>query len=366
MRTKVATRRLPLILVFVAALLVVLALSAGIAQAAPDGGAVYTETNGTTNQVLVYDREANGMLSPVGAYNTGGTGASLAHPPQGAVALSQDGRWLFAANAGSNDITVFAVEPWGLVRVDKEPSGGTTPVSLTVHDHLLYVLNAGGSGNIAGFYIGPFGKLYAVPGSIKPLSGLTTYPQEISFNLEGNLLVVTELDTKLIDTYKVNFWGMANAPVFHTASGPTPYGFAFTERGTLLVSEAGGALSSYDVSPREFDLISGSISNGPVGSPCWVAITENGKYAYTGNGGGGTISSYQVSSKGKLTLLSGTATVTGGAILDLAFSNNSHFLYALDRGNGAIDIFRANPDGSLTAIGTTGGVPGSATGLAAR
>ena len=365
MHAETVTRRLRLGLVFVAALLAVLALSAGIAQAAPGGGAVYTETNGTPNQVLVYDRAPDGTLSPGVAFNTGGTGAGLVHPPQSAIALSQDGRWLFAVNAGSNDVTVFAVKPWGLVQVDKEPSGGSMPVSLTVHNHLLYVLNAGGTANIAGFHIGPFGKLHAVPGSIKPLSGLTTFPEQISFNPAGDVLAVTEKGTNLIDTYKVNFWGAAASPVTHASSGPAPYGFAFDNRGMLLVSEASGALSSYEANAHQFDVISGSVSNGPLGSPCWVAITGNGKYAYTGNGGDGSISSYRVSPKGKLSLLSGTAG-QGGAILDLAFSNNSHFLYALDKGTAAIDIFRANPDGSLTAAGSIGGVPGSATGLVAR
>jgi 6-phosphogluconolactonase len=363
MNTAGVMRKWRSILVLAATVALVLVLFGGVAQAAPGGGAIYTETNATPNQVLMFDRAPDGTLSAAVAFDTGGMGAPFVHPPQGAVALSENGRWLFAVNAGSNDVTVFAVRPWGLTMVDREPCSGTTPVSLTVHGSLLYVLEAG-SGNIEGFRIGLFGRLHPIAGSVQPLSGLATYPEQIGFNPRGNLLVVTELDSNKIDTYAVNLWGVAAPPVVHDSSGPAPYGFAFDKKGTLLVSEASQALSSYEANAHQFDSISGSVSNGGHGSPCWVAITGNGKYAYTGNGGDGTISSYRVSPTGKLSLLSGTAG-QGGAILDLAFSNNSRFLYALDAGNSAIDIFGVAANGSLNAIGSVS-VPAGADGLAAR
>ena len=361
-------RSVRLSLLLVAALLVLFALGTGIAQAAPSGGAVYTLTNATTNQVMVFNRASNGTLTAAGAFNTGGMGGALGGP-QGAIALSQDNHWLFAVNAGSNDVTVFAVKPWGLVWVDKEPSGGTTPVSLTVHGDLLYVLNAGGAGNIAGFSISHAGKLHALPGSMQPLSGAATNPAQIGFNPQGNVLVVTERATNLIDVYKVNFWGRASAPMTYASNGLVPYGFAFSPNGTLVVSEAAvNALSSYRVKPWEFDLVSGSVSNGNTGNaPCWVAITENGKYAYTSDAHSGIISSYRLSWNGSLTLVAATAAgPVGIPLLDLAFSNDSHYLYALDIGNGAIDAFRVGWNGSLTAVAGAGGVPSTASGLAAR
>lgn len=51
------------------------------------------------------------------------------------------------------------------------PVTGSRPISLDVHGDLLYVLNAGGDGNISGFAIGPQGTLTALPGSSRPLSG---------------------------------------------------------------------------------------------------------------------------------------------------------------------------------------------------
>src|SRR5881409_1809742 len=114
--------------------------------------AVYTLTNQVAgNSVAVFARAADGTLSAAGSVATGGTGTGAGLGSQGALALSDDGRWLFAVNAGSNDVSILRVTPAGLVLTSRVPSGGTLPISLTVHGNLLYVLNGGGSGNIAGF-----------------------------------------------------------------------------------------------------------------------------------------------------------------------------------------------------------------------
>ncbi|MGZ9221016.1 MAG: beta-propeller fold lactonase family protein, partial [Anaerolineales bacterium] len=132
------------------------------AAAAPEdsSGAVYTITNAASgNEVLVYDRSANGSLSFQGSYSTGGLGSGAGLGSQEAVALSKNNRWLFAVNAGSNQVSVFAVKARQLKLINIVDSGGLQPVSLTTHDGLLYVLNAGGSGNISGFRIREKGSL---------------------------------------------------------------------------------------------------------------------------------------------------------------------------------------------------------------
>src|SRR5438132_218855 len=104
-----------------------LAIPASAASAAP--GAVYTSTNAPTgNAVLVFDRAASGSLAPAGSFATGGTGTGGGLGNQGAVALSDDHRLLFAVNAGSNQVTSFEVTPHGLRRADLVASGGVEPV----------------------------------------------------------------------------------------------------------------------------------------------------------------------------------------------------------------------------------------------
>jgi 6-phosphogluconolactonase len=49
-------------------------------------------------------------------------------------------------------------------------SGGDFPVSLRVHQPLLYVINSGGDGNITGFTFGHTGHLTPLTGSIRWLN----------------------------------------------------------------------------------------------------------------------------------------------------------------------------------------------------
>ena len=334
-------------------------------------GAVYTSTNAVSgNQVLVYDRASDGSLNFQGAYATGGTGTGAGLGSQSALTLSHNNHLLFVVNAGSNQISSFAVMESGLELLDVVSSGGTRPVSLTSYKDWLYVLNAGGSGNISGFAVDKDGTLSPLAGSTQPVSngGLGAAPAlaQIAFSSDGSTLVVTEKSTNLIDTYAVDN-GLASAPVSNPSAGLTPFGFAFDRHGHAIVSEAvSGAVSSYQVDKTGFSVISPSVLNSQAAA-CWIAISNNGKYAYTTNAASGSISSYSLAEDGSLTLLNPTAGITGpgSSPVDMAFSNNGQTLYALANGAHTISIFQMNADGSLTAQGTVS-VPVGAIGLIAR
>jgi hypothetical protein len=152
-------------------LLISLLWGGGAAAAAPrTAGAVFTLTNAATgNAVVAFDRADDGSLTPAGSYATGGLGSGSSLGSQGALVLSDDRRWLFAVNAGSNDISVFAVGRRGLQLSDRVPAGGELPISLTAHDDLLYVLNVGGVANISGFHFDD-GRLRQIAGATRSLS----------------------------------------------------------------------------------------------------------------------------------------------------------------------------------------------------
>jgi 6-phosphogluconolactonase (cycloisomerase 2 family) len=353
-------------------------VSGPVAADGNDGGpgAVYTITNAASgNEVTVYKRAANGSLSFEATYATDGLGSGAGLGSQGAVALSQNGRWLFAVNAGSNEVSVFAVRERGLALVDVVDSGGEMPISLTTHDGLLYVLNAGGSGNITGFRVRENGMLEPLDSSTQPLSnggsGDSPGPAQISFDPEGEFLVVTEKMTNLIDVYRVRR-RIADPPVTSLSAGETPFGFAFDRRGRLIVSEAFGgapeasAMSSYRLDDKALKVISPSVGTTQTAA-CWVVVSKNGKYAYTTNTGSGSISSYRIERNGALTLLDPQAGLIGfdSSPIDMAISSNGRYLYALGSGSHTISIFRLNEDGSLEPRGEVS-VPEGAVGLAAR
>src|SRR5438034_1284028 len=78
-------------------------------------GAVYTLTNDAAgNRVVAFDQASDGTLTLEGSYATGGLGSGNGLGSQGAVVLSQGNKWLFAVNAGSNEISVFSVDPSGV------------------------------------------------------------------------------------------------------------------------------------------------------------------------------------------------------------------------------------------------------------
>ncbi|MBI1808167.1 MAG: beta-propeller fold lactonase family protein [Ignavibacteria bacterium] len=354
------------------------AKAAGIAKAGADTpGAVYILSNAASgNNVLVFNRGADGILTPAGEFATGGLGTGKGLGSQGAVVLSENNRLLFAVNAGSDEVAVFQVRSDGLIWASKVSSGGTRPISLTVHKNLVYVLNAGGSGNITGFTLGENGVLTPLAGSTQPLSSSTAGPAQIEFNPDGTLLVVTEKANNIIDAYTVGTDGITSGPIVHASVGDTPFGFAFDNLGRLIVSDAFGgvaeksALSSYTLSPNGgIALITGPVNTTQTAA-CWVVVTDNGKYCYTTNTGSGSISGYSIANDGSLTLLTpdGRTGVTGSGSkpVDMALSINSRYLYTLNAGIQSVSAFQVHSDGTLTSLADVTGLPANAVGLAAR
>lgn len=344
--------------------LVAFASLAGVVGAAsplPNKNAIFTITNATSgNQVVAFTRNADGTLTKAATYETGelGTGANLGS--QGAVVLSEDGRWLLTVDAGSNMVSVFSVAHHGegLTLVDNVSSGGQMPISIAFYHHLVYVLNAGGSGNITGFRLGSDGTLLMIPNSTRGLGSDNAGPAQVSFNSNGTALVVTEKNTNDIATYILVGNGYLSSPSITHSNGAVPFGFAFDNANHAFVSEAGpGAVSSYKIgNDGSVTSLSATVVTHQAAA-CWVVVTNNGKYVYDANAHTTTISGFQVGANGSITLLNANG-ITGetgpsSAPIDMALSGNSHYLSVLSAANGTIITFKVNPDGSLTQLSIT-------------
>lgn len=343
-------------------------------------GAVYSETNGSGgNAVMVYSRTTDGRLysASIGAIPTGGNGTGSALGSQGALATDESNRFLFAVNAGSNNISAFRITEASLSLIGVTSSNGMNPISLTVNHNILYVLNAGGSvggiDTVAGFSVDDSGHLTPIVSGLQ-LSAASVAPEEIGFNPDGNLLIVTEKATNNIDVFTVDRNGVASGPNVVASAAPNPYGFAFGKRNQLFVSDAeggaggAGAMSSYAASVSgDLQTITAAAPDNQT-APCWVALTADGLYAYTTNTGSGTISSYTVGFDGTLGLLNSVAgnAGLGSSPFDEAISNNSRYLYVLTPGTRNIQGFAISVDGSLTQLSLVASVLPSASGLVAR
>jgi len=331
--------------------------------------AVFAMTNAADgNEVIAYARTQDGSLQEVHRFSTGGRGSGGNTDPlssQGSLTLSQDRAFLFAANAGSGEISVFAVNGSTLFLVDKEPSGGSEPNAIAQHGNLVYVLNAGGSSNVTGFRLSG-GHLFPIKNSLAFLSTNTSGAGSIAFSPDGQFLAVTEILTNKVDVFKVKADGTLSPIVINPSAGPGGFAVAFTPGGAAIVSETGpasvangSAVSSYAVQANgTLSTISASVPTDGAAN-CWNAITPDGRFVYVSNSASATISGFAISATGALTPLGGTVVgenPEGATNLDVAISSDGKYLYTLNSGNGTIGIFAIQKDGSLVNAGSAGGI----------
>jgi 6-phosphogluconolactonase len=365
------------------------------AQSTDTPGAVYAMTNADAgNEIVVYRRGSDGLLTQTGIYPTGGLGKTTepndALGAQYPLVLSPDQRWLFAVNAGSNTISVFQVNADGLTLLQQIGSGGDFPVSLTLHQALLYVLNAGGDANISGFSLDSGGRLTPLDGSTRSLNAGGTNPPdfldspaEVGFNPLGDKLVVTvkgaRSSSPKIHVFTVDGNGLPSTQPVTTVTNVS-FGFVFDDLNNLVVAEpfgsnapspGTGAAASYRIAADgSLAAISTSVLNKQTAT-CWIAITTNTRFSYTTNNGTGTISSYKVNADGSLSLINETAASIGvdAAPVDLAITPNNQYVYNVNAGHGTVSMFMIDQaNGNLISLGEIGGLPsnGSAVGIAAR
>jgi 6-phosphogluconolactonase (cycloisomerase 2 family) len=279
---------------------------------------------------------------------------------------------LLVVNAGSDELSLFAVEEEGLRQADRIESGGSRPTSVAVRGSLAYVLN-NDTPNISGFELGD-GKLTTLEGSDRALSAPEADPAQISFSSGGTALVVTERGTNSISSYEIDERGYAAGPKTIESSGKTPYGFDFTTKGSLIVTEAFGgdagaaAASSYTVdSHGELRAVSGSVGDTR-SEVCWAAVTNDDRFAYVTNFGDGTVSSYEIADDGQLELHDPVAASTGHGekgIRDEAISRDGHYLYAIDADAQKVIGWSVGGNGELEPVGEFEGVPSTVAGMAA-
>ena len=333
--------------------------------------AVYVQTNESdANSIVAFGRADDGTLNELGSYATGGAGDGGAHlTSQGSVTISQDGRQLLVTNAGSGDVSLFDIST-ATPSLVQTVMTGSAPKSVAEHAGRVYVLNTG-EPSIAGFRLAD-GRLEPVTEGARSLAP-NSDPAQIGFTPDGAALVVTERGTNAIALFPLDDAGRLGEPQIHPSSGPTPYGFAFTRKGTLVVTEAFGAetgraaASSYSVRGESITPVSRSIGNGR-SEICWSVITADGRFAFTTNFADGAVSRWAIGNDGTLTLEDATAgiAVDGETCLrDEDLSNDGRFLYAIDADSHRVFGWAVDADGSLSPIGSWDGLPATVAGLVA-
>ena len=325
--------------------------------------AVFVQTDATSgNHVVAYHRAADGSLSPAGSYSTGGLGGVLGGSvvdhtaSQGSLTYDPWHSLLYAVNAGSNTVSVFAVSGDHLALRQVLSSGGTFPVSVAVHGDLVYVVNALDGGSLHGYRV-LGGFLVPLPGSSRALGlnpgaspQFTNTPGQVAFTPDGSrLIVTTKANGNDIDVFDVGFGGwLSAAPVVNSEPGTVPFAITFDSYGHLVIAEAGtNALATFTISGHGTLSQLDAVGTGDAAT-CWVAPA--GPFLFASNAGSAAESGFTSSGGGQLTLLGATATDAG--TVDASAAAGGRFLYVQTGGAGIVDEYAVSSSGALTQIGS--------------
>ena len=363
----------------VPAALLAVALAAPVAASADSGHGrhhdrdyVYLDDNpAAANTIAGFVRDADGSLTalPGSPFAAGGAGLGTSLGSQGAIQVTNDGRYLLSVDAGSNQISVLRInEDGSLVPVAGSPfaSGGVEPNSIAVSGDLVYVENAGGTEpNYTGFWLGRGGQLTPIPNSTVTVAATSPVLGDVVFNDSGTKLVGVEVGPNAgpsqIDSFRVSWNGtLIAAPGSpFTAQGLGPFGSQFspTNPNQLFVSNAhnGTGLGTVSVFNDSWNGTLAPISSSPFAddqtAPCWLVVSSDGRYLYALNTGSASISSYSIARDGTLTLIgsSPVSGLAGGIGTDIALSTDNNTLYLNEAGLHTVAAFAVD-GGTVTEL----------------
>ncbi len=290
--------------------------------AGPAVTTVYTETNNPAagkNAVLAF-RQTDDGLKQIGSFATGGTGQinlpKVIGPDDSSqeVVATPDGRYLFAVNQGSNSVTAFRIDRNGsLDRIGTFDSGGVQPDSIGISGDRLYVSNRGDSStshpgtvapNITAFTIDEDGSLDPIPNSTVTFP-VNTSPAQNLISPNGKFLFA--------DIFAV--------PGSTAPQGNTIAPFQIQSDGTLKLAPGGNVGT-----PTNPPLLLGTDTN------------PNLPIIYAGLTGANEIATFTYNKSGQLTFV-GTSAVQGGGPCWLDVSPNGQFLYSGDTGTDSVGVF---------------------------
>lgn len=320
------------------------------------------------NEVVVYQRAADGSLSLVRGYATGGLGGQLDGSvvdhlaSQGSLTYDAVHHLLYAVNAGSNTVSVFAVDGLKLTLRQTVSSGGTFPVSVAAHGGVVYVLNAEDGGSVQGYRV-VNGRLVAVPAWNRALGlesdgapQFTHTPGQVGFTADGrHLLVTTKAAGNDVYVYGIGLDGGPSRSVTVNAfPGAVPFAFVDAGRSQIALVEAGP--SSVVTLQVDADGTLSTLSSFATGqaATCWIA--GSGDLLFASNAGSANETGLRLGAGASLTGLGNTATDAG--TVDAVASADGRNLYVQTGGSGVVDSYTIAANGSLTETGSVT-VPGA-------
>lgn len=279
-----------------------------------------------------------------------------------AIAVSANGSFAYVANSETNNVTAFRVGTNGSLLFGDSTSGnpnpvsaGTTPQALAISkdSQFLYVANSG-SDDVTVFNIGTAGALTLVPqteGRSKPVGAGASSPIGLAISPNGRFLYVASSNSNMVTAFQVDSSGVLTLvppagsgtnPVSSGGTGLTALALSPNGQFLYLTNGASNNLSIFRVEPSGLLTLIPPASLNPVPTggtaPNGLAIGVDGAHLYVANGSG-TISVFAIGSTGLLTLVPASGAgqnpvpppATGLTPVALALSPDGQFLYVANR-----------------------------------
>ncbi len=346
-------------------------------------GAAFVATNDLENNELAsFGRLSDGTLVHIGNFATGGAGSTEFDGGEGldplisadSVIVTEDESHVLVVNAGSDSITVFAInDDFTLTQTSVVASGGVGPNSLAVDGNLVAVTNIdrdglalGGpdpraepndEGNVVTFYINDAGELTPTGNS----ADLDNRPANIDFSTDGDRIIVSSITSGSAALPGEN--GEASVYSFDILRSGR-LALADTNTPTLRGNSEGRNLPSaidFDITVqdgREFVVVTEAREFNSEGAPPALPALQ-----------AGSVTVYELGADSSLTITEGDFAFTDGdpaapnsfgtdgqqltaCWIDFGHGDGGDIFYVSNAINASISSVRIAADGSLETIQT--------------
>lgn len=289
-------------------------------------------------------------------------------PDPSYVALSPDGRTLYAANElEAGTISAFAVGHGGALRfLGSRSTRGAHPCHLQVHPNGGFVLSANyTSGNVTVHPIGAGGALEEAS-DVAQHTGSGPDPErqegphahKVLTDPRGRFVHAVDLGADTVFGYRLDSGKLVQIGALRLPPGSGPRHLTFHPSGrfayvTNELTATVGVLG-YDPARGRFTLVR-TLSTAPAtpgvrNYPSEVLVSADGRFVYIANRGHNSVAAFAVNGDG-LTAL-GTTPAGGDWPRHIAFSRDGRFIYVANQRSGELATLKVNGhNGSLTSAG---------------
>ncbi len=275
-------------------------------------------------------------------------------------------QFAYVANYGSNNVSVYTIDPTGVLTAGTPVAAGTNPQSVTVDPsgRFAYVANYG-SNNVSVYSINP--TTGALTAGAPVAAG--AYPVSVTVDPSGKFAYVANYGTGNIQNsvsgnvsmYAINHTtGALTAAGTPVATGTNPYSVIIDPSGKFAYVTVGhayvGNFDTIDILAYAIDPTTGALSSGTVaftGTGRYsVTVDPSGKFAYVTSYVSNNVSVYSINpTTGALT--AGTAVAAGSAPYSVTVDPSGKFVYVANYSSNDVSMYSINPvTGALTAVGT--------------